>query len=52
MRKGGATRIKEVRGNALFLLRQAGPGEEVEALVADFKDAFHASPDSRGRRVG
>ena len=44
-------RIKEVLDNAMFLLHHAGPVEEVEALVVDFKDAFHTLPVSRGRRV-
>ena len=37
-------RIKEVLEDATYLLSQAGAGDEVEAMVADFKDAFHTLP--------
>lgn len=43
-------RIKEVLEDSMHLLAHAQPGEEVEAMVADFKDAFHtlpAHPDER-----
>ena len=37
-------RLKEALGDAVHLLHHAGPGHEVEAMVADFKDAFHTLP--------
>ena len=37
-------RIKEVLENAVTLLHAAAAGQEVEAMVVDFKDAFHSLP--------
>ena len=37
-------RVKEVLDDCMYLLAAAHPGDELEAMVADFKDAFHTLP--------